>query len=331
VISPRGTAREFGEFLERTVGHIGYLMGTRGQRITQAMIDYRLASPDYARWHDTIRTYAPRWLTGNPDKGIDGQDAWIVADCEGWLDGFWNGVDRGKAIRKPYTYGDTSTYTQWGLVRWLELPNGTIDTLPTNCPYPIALHKTGHVGFWHNEKVYQSRGTAYGTVITGLSANNWTNWYMIPYLDYEGWTPREDDMIYIRYGDGRETAISSSPAVKATQKALVRLGYLVDADGRYGPGTRDTVATYKIAYGLPDDGTAVCGDMITVMLAQLASLKSGVPQADYDLAQLQVNNLTDANFELMGLNAGLKKKITDLQPKAARLAELDAAWAVINK
>ena len=288
MLETRGKASDFGDFLERTVGHFGYLLGTRGQRMTQAMIDSRLKSSSYKKYWSTIKKYAPQWLKNNPDKSKDGQDAWIVLDCQGWCDAFWNGVDIGVPLPSSPKYSDTSTYTQFALVEKEGLQHGTIDTLPKNCPYPIAVYRTGHVTFYHKGKLYQSKGTAYGTIVSTTIDSNLTGWYLIPYLDYEGWTTESDGEDMLKIGD-------KGDGVQLWQQAL--MSWNISAlpkfkdDSDYGKETSEWTATFKTSVGLGSDGTTV--DALTFgKMAQFFENKVSSLQTELDNVPGNIATLT---------------------------------------
>jgi len=131
----------------------------------------------------------------------------------------------------------------------------------------------------------------------------------------------ESDMIYITYGDGRETSTSSSPAVKAIQEGLAKLGYATDADGRYGPATKSVVAVYKADNNLLGDGSVVDSNMVTTILAQLTELETGVSQEDYDSLSVKFVNVSVANGELMNKNDTLLSSLTAKRSYITKIAE----------
>lgn len=278
-------AEDFGNYLVKTVGHYGYLLGTRGQRITRGMITARLESENYRRYWSTISTYAPKWLVGNPDKDIDNKDEWIVVDCQGWLDAFWNGVDLGKPIILPAVFPDTSTYTQYDLAIAQDLPMGAIETLPQNCPYPLAVCFTGHVGFYYQGMVYQAAGTRWGTIITDLqdaSKNGgvrWTHWYVIPHLDYKGWKPDKEVSDVLQKGmKGMNVQAWQKRLMQWDKNALPRF----KADGDFGAETETWTNTFKKVVSLPENGMV---DDITwdAMLSLLLAAAPSISQADMDI------------------------------------------------
>lgn len=235
----RGTALDFGGFLERTVGKVGYVIGGRGHLCTSQFIAAMRAS--YPAQAGKIDQCASKWL-GMP-----------VADCLGWCEMFENGGDAGRPV-STFKYPDRRTYQDYSLAKSLGLPNGPIATIPKGLPYPIAVGYEGHVGYYHKGQVYQSAGHCSGTIITrldevisGLSA--WVYWYQLPYLA----VPEEKTML--KYGQ-------NSPEVRAWQEALVVEGSwakvptvpLPEPNDNFGPHTQKATNVFKAAQGLPQDG-----------------------------------------------------------------------------
>jgi len=179
--------------------------------------------------------------------------------------------------------------------------------------------------------VVEARGRDYGVVERPISLGAWDDWSHNPFID----TSREDDMIYCKYGDGRETATSSDPAVRSMQEGLVRLGQEMindgktyPPDGRYGTATVNGVAAYKLANNLPGDGQTVDNACLTVMLAQLAALESGIPQSDVDKLTADLKAATDRATFLVSEVAEGQKIIRDQKVVIADLnADVVAAKA----
>lgn len=307
----RRKARDFGPFLERTVGKVGYLNGTRGEICTRAMIDYRLGSIRFANYWDKMRLYAPQWI------------GMIVADCSGWYEMFMCGGDIGKPLTS-FMYEDIETFYMQARAVEFGLPNDKIATLPRDCPYPIAVGYPGHVGFFYKGKVFQSAGHQPGTVVGTLESTVWnkvwTDWYMLPFLDYEGWRPQG----FIQQG-GDEIMLSrnftATAAVYDYQVAVKKLGYEVGKftdmydkvtpnglDGKYGETCEGITKQIQQKYGLPVTGNvdaATYGKVLQALVTLQPSV-TGVPQATYDGV---VNQLTAKTSEVNTLNA----KVTELQ------------------
>lgn len=176
----RARAADFGGFLDYNTGKVKYLFATRGQLCTHTLIKERLNNSAYAKYHANIRKY------GYQNVGT------VVADCCGYYEMFLSGGSWQKPLTK-WKYPDFAT---WSLLEEVEkqgLPSGPMLTLPRNCHYPLAVSYPGHVGFFYKGKVYQSASHEMGTIITDLNSTKhnkeWQYWYVIPWLDYEGWVP----------------------------------------------------------------------------------------------------------------------------------------------
>lgn len=177
----------------------------------------------------------------------------------------------------------------------------------------LTVHYNGHMGIYQGDGwVVEARGTWYGIVKTRLSDRPWKNWAKVPGVDYTG----EDDM-YIKYGDGRETSTSSSPAVLAVQEGLLKLGIKMindgveyPADGRYGDATANGVNAFKLLYGLPGGGQSFDAAAVTVMLAQLAALDDNA--AELAAAQEQAAKMEQAAEQNAALYIEVKAKYNGL-------------------
>lgn len=130
------------------------------------------------------------------------------------------------------------------------------------------------------------------------------------------------DTIYVKYGDGQETNISSNPAVMSMQQGLVRLGYkMINAgktyppDGRYGTATANGVSAFKLDNKLPGDGQTVDSGCLTVILARLIP----VPTADATELNAIKTQLAAKSAQITSLTAEA------VAAKAAQLAAEQAA------
>lgn len=272
----RARAPDFGAFLERNVGKVGYLIGTRGQLCTQAMIDARLASTSYQSYWSNIRLYGSQWIGK------------VVADCMGIYDMFMNGGEWDRPL-STFKYADTSTYTMYALAVKEGLPNGDIATIPKDKPYPIAVHFTGHVGFYHKGFVYQSIGHRRGFIMTTLgeavNGKTWAKWYYLPYLDYSG---GED---VLQRGDKNDQ-------VKAWQTSLLAAGYqmigstgtVYGADGSFGAATEGATKKFQADHGLTQTGIVTTA-VFCAMLSTLEGLRVDLKSV-YDAAKIKIAGLT---------------------------------------
>lgn len=303
-------ARLFGEWLERTVGHYGYLIGTRGQTITPALI--QRAWNVFDTYRNTIEEYANQWLAGNPDKGVtqEEKDAWKVTDCEGLEECFRMGGDIGNPLSDSELVNpDINSGYAYRLAIDNNLKHGLIATLPKDCPYPIAIGYPGHVMFYYRGKVYQAVGHRRGTIVEDYS--NYTNksktqyWYQMPYYDYEDYLPfkqeGELDMIICKRGD------TNSENARAVQTCLLKLyGKMTGSDGTvytaptttYGSATSAGVATFQKESGLPVNGDAYDDVCNQKMLVRICSLSTGITQEQLDAEKEKVTLLSDQVLDL---------------------------------
>lgn len=181
----RARAADFGGFLDYNVYKIGYIIGSRGQICTNALVRERINDPRYSGYRNNLQEYGYNWV-GN-----------VVDDCLGVLEQFWNGGSWQKPLTQ-WIYPDITTRGFYQTAKDLKLPNGPISTLPKNCPYPLAVGYNGHIGFYYHDVVFQSASHKAGFIKTDLndsshnSGKKWEYWYQIPYLDYEDWKPNEE-------------------------------------------------------------------------------------------------------------------------------------------
>lgn len=257
----RGDAVEFGEFLEKTVGHVGYLIGCRGQLCTPELIArMRVAYPGMAAKIDQC---AAKWI-GRP-----------VADCLGWCEMFEAGSN-GDPISE-YQYLNRRTYEDYALAQSAGLPHGPIATIPRDLPYPIAVGYPGHVGYYWKGIVYQSAGHCTGTVISHLGEvlpglAPWSYWYQLPYLSI----PKKEDLM--KQGD-------NNPRVGSWQLALDAIGLWpagVAHNNNFGPTTLAITNGFKASVHLPQDGVvdestwAKMADTLREAVQTLTKLQAGL-------------------------------------------------------
>lgn len=312
-------ARDFGSFLVRTVGHYGYLIGTRGQKCTKELI--ARSWNNFPTYRTNIEKYANNWLDGNPDNGKSPEedDRWKVADCMGWFEAFNNGGDIGNPLTTTeLVNGDVSTGTVYAYAKQIGMPNGPISTLPKDCPYPIFIGFPGHVAFFHQGKVYQSKGHQAGTVVGSFLASTWDFWYVCPYLDYEGWFEGGADMATIcKRGD--KDSVTGNKNVSSMQTGLFKLDPVrynmgtYGIDGSYGPTVAGCVGKFRVDVGVAGSSDIWDTDLNNQLILKLSKLESGgVPQAKYDAV---VAELKKANAQIATLNTQLaaeKAKVADL-------------------
>jgi hypothetical protein len=273
------------------------------------MIDYRLSSATYTKYWSAITKYASQWIGK------------VTADCMGVYEMFYHGGEWDKPLTY-FRYPDTNTGLMYSLAKSEGLKNGLISTLPKNCPYPIAVGFTGHVGFYYKGMVYQSSGHAYGlekTELTNTShqSSSWKYWYYLPYLDYT-----ESVDIMLEKGDtGLTVTYWQKALMKWNPLALPKFG----ADSDFGDETHLWTNNFKASVGLPQDGFV---DDITYghMMNALMSMTSGVSQAAYDLEKAKADNalaqVTKLTGDLSNVNHLLEVSTLALQTEQIKVAGL---------
>ena len=154
----------------------GYVYGTYGQMITQTIIDGK------------ARQYPGNFNSVLSDGRTIYQTAqkWIghrAADCVGLMKAYlwWQGDAWGPAYNSAHDRSANGTFEAATV-------KGPVNTIPDT--HGICLWRDGHVGVYiGNGWVIESRGTAYGVVMTRLSDRGWTHWFQYPYVSYSanGW------------------------------------------------------------------------------------------------------------------------------------------------
>jgi peptidoglycan hydrolase-like protein with peptidoglycan-binding domain len=301
----RGSALDFGEFLERTVGRVGYILGTRGELCTPALrMQKAKENPDQA----AKILAASKW------------DGLPVGDCLGWEEMYENGGD----VNLPVTvfiYPDRRTFGDYDLAKKLGLPNGPISTLPKDLPdTPIAVGYYGHVGYFYKGEVYQSAGHVSGTIITKLGyvvpgLKPWEYWYQMPYLDYS----TEEDVM-LKKGDKDPTGVFGP--VSAWQQSMLDQGIkMIGADGKeygvdgsFGTATANGTMSFQTKVlvavtGVVDDITMGKMDEAqhTTITDTRAAVEDLTAKNDYLVKQLSESQKTafDRKAAIDAFNSGL--------------------------
>lgn len=319
----RAKGVDFGPFLDRNVGKVGYLINTRGETCTQSMIDNRLASASYETYWNTIRAFASQWIGK------------VTADCMGVYEMFINGGEWDKPL-SSFKYSNVNTGLVYSMAKSEGLPNGLIDALPKDCPYPIAVGYSGHVGFYYQGKVYQSSGHRYGLEITELAstAHNkaWQYWYYLPWLDYTIEPQEETDML--KQGD-------IGQAVYDYQLGLKTFGFDFGTDGdMHDDAVRngltgifdarlvDITTAFQGTHGLPQTGQA---DMATYgrLMAEIVNMTGHgtVQQADYEAALRSIDELSGQLTVQIGIAANQSAELARVQAQYDQETQTSAHWA----
>ncbi len=167
----------------------GYVYGTYGQIITQALIDgkrnqYPAVYAEIMSDGQTAYVNAADWI------GHRG------ADCVGLIKAYlWWQSD---SLNPKYTADqDRSANGMYNAAT----VKGPIATLPNI--HGALVCRDGHIGIYiGNGEVIESRGVEYGVVKTKLSDRHWTSWCLCPYITYpsNGWVTIQDQQYYYRDG-----------------------------------------------------------------------------------------------------------------------------------
>lgn len=145
----------------------GYVWGTYGNVLTEAMLDYKLQQyPDgVGKYEDFIRA---NWLDGR------------TTDCVGLIKGYgW--LDPNDLTIKYGTNGmpDITANTMYHNAT----VSGPISTIPDTPG--LAVWMDGHIGVYiGGGEVIESSGTKKGVVKTQLAGRGWTHWLEVPYINY---------------------------------------------------------------------------------------------------------------------------------------------------
>ncbi|OQB24512.1 MAG: putative peptidoglycan binding domain protein [Chloroflexi bacterium ADurb.Bin180] len=312
MLAYRGKAVDFASFLRRTVGKVGYIIGTRGQLWTLSMYDRWVENPTWEAYLTNLKLWGKKWI------------GHIVADCMGWYEMWYNGGDLDKPLPLSTKYPDINTYAMYDLAKREGLPNGSIETLPQDCPYPVAVGYPGHVGYYLDGLVYQAAGHQVGTLTTPLKELAWNKpwqyWYALPYLDYEGWW---------------ETVIqrgAKGPDVVAWQQALLKAGFSLPrfgADGDFGGETETATKAYQTAINQTADGV-VRLSTLTAMLDTLRAIPGDA--AALEAAQSEAITARKALEDAKLAAARAQALVTDLTTKlSAAAAEASSVRLLLNK
>lgn len=290
--SYRARAADFGGFLDYNTGKVGYIIGSRGEICTNTLVTERINDTRYAKYAANLKSYGYRWVGK------------VVADCAGYYEMFLSGGSWQKPL-VAWKYPDTTANTLYTLAKQFGLPHGPMDTLPIDCPYPLAVGYPGHVGFYYHRKVYQNAGHKVGTMKTELNDTThnkaWQYWYVIPWLDYEGWVPGDNQK---GEEDGHMIDIlGSGPELAIIQQTLIDVGFKGDMNperlGTGGPRTKAALIAFQKHYGFPETGVvdeATQAGLLRAIKGQ--SVDPGTVKALTDQISLLANKITAAKAAL---------------------------------
>lgn len=226
-----------------------YLWGTKGQLVTQSLLDARYASY-YSRngWSEAeYRSITRNWVT----------DKTHVTDCQGLLDAYLKGDTTANGNYKNYC-------TDKGLISAINRPF-VIGEAVFNGSDSKKTHVGWVCGFLGSDPlVVEARGLKYGVVITRMSARQWKyRGLMTKKFTYDDPKPepQPDPSVYVfhrplRYGDVGDDVIK-------LKELLFDKGYRMDGvtintanSKNYGGKTRTLVKQFQRDNGLTVDGIA---------------------------------------------------------------------------
>ena len=157
----------------------GYVWGTFGSVLTRSLFDYKLEQyPEgVGNYEDFIRD---NWLNRR------------TADCIGLIKGYgW--LDAESLTIQYGTNGmpDYGADQMHAAAIALGAEHGSVSDMP-EIP-GLCLWKNGHAGVYIGDGyAIEALGTKYGVVRTEISDRGWEEWYMLPFISYDG-TPGEGE------------------------------------------------------------------------------------------------------------------------------------------
>ena len=129
------------------------------------------------------RYYSDKRKAVMKDRGDEGKK---VHDCGGLIKGYVmsKGVDMPAEYDKRYDLSADAMFNKAKV-------KGSINTLPKD-RIGLGLHKSGHVGVYiGNGREIEARGFDYGVLEDDVANTGFTEWFEIPFIDYEDTAPAE--------------------------------------------------------------------------------------------------------------------------------------------
>ena len=155
------------EYVKAQVGR-PYWYGTIGTKATEKL--WAEKSKQYGRF------YSDKRRSTMLHRGDLGQK---VHDCSGLTKGYLmsEGVDAEPVYNSKYDLSADDFYNK-------AKKKGKIDTIPEVAG--LGLHKKGHMGVYiGNGKEVEARGFDYGVLVDDLKNAGFTEWFEIPFIEYE--------------------------------------------------------------------------------------------------------------------------------------------------
>lgn len=140
----------------------GYVLGGQGELYTEELAKKWASIKRSGKTSVYFLTSAKQWYT--PPRRI--------VDCSGLI------VQAIRALVPDYTDRSANTF------KAQFTKSGAITTIPETAG--LAVWKDGHIGIYlGNGKVCESRGVAYGVVISNLNTQKWTHYGKLKGVDYD--------------------------------------------------------------------------------------------------------------------------------------------------
>lgn len=207
----------------------GYVYGAKGQMYSKAEAERMAESGSKSEYY--YLTTCKRWFGHN------------VVDCSGLV---YLALGK-KNMRRADGYMESCNV------------QGSIKTIPEKVG--LIVWKSGHIGIYiGGGKVVESRGVAYGVVITNVKDRPWTKWGELPDIDYASQpAPKPQpaptymftlkrELYYVTKKLSRKATNMHGDDVRAVQLRLITLGFSCGssgADGSFGKKTDEAVVAFQ--------------------------------------------------------------------------------------
>lgn len=210
----------------------GYVYGAKGQMYSKAEAERMAESGSKSDYY--YLTTCKRWF------------GHYVTDCSGLI---YLALGK-KNMRRADGYLDSCK------------EKGNISTIPNIAG--LIVWKKGHIGIYLGDgKVLESRGVAYGVVITNVKDRPWTKWGKLPDIDYSQPAPKptpkptyyfvlKRTLYWMTKKLGRKATNMHGDDVRLVQTRLINLGFSCGkdgADGSLGEKTYNAICAFQKSKG----------------------------------------------------------------------------------